>query len=98
MQWDATKITGFDWDAGNQRKNSDKHAVSCDEAEQIFLNAPLKVLADPAHSKTEPRFHAFGQTDRERHLTVAFTVRDGLIRIISARPMHRKERKFYEKN
>jgi len=97
MEWSAAKITGFDWDAGNQSKSSDKHAVSCDEAEQVFLNAPLKVLTDAAHSKTEPRFHAFGKTDEGRRLTIAFTIRRNQIRVISARPMHKKERKFYEK-
>jgi uncharacterized DUF497 family protein len=96
MQWDASKITGFEWDVGNEAKSQDKHAVGCNEAEQVFLNAPLKVLFDPAHSETEPRFHAFGQTDARRLLTVAFTVRGDLIRVISARPMSRKERKFYE--
>ena len=75
MEWDAAKFTGFDWDAGNQAKSLDKHAVSGSEAEQVFLNAPLKILFDPAHSKTEPRFHAFGQTDAGRRLTVAFTGR-----------------------
>jgi uncharacterized DUF497 family protein len=97
MQWDASKITGFDWDAGNQTKSAEKHSVSCDEAEQAFLNAPLKVLADPGHSKNEPRLHAFGKTDEGRHLTIAFTVRRGRIRVISARPMNRKEMRFYEK-
>ena len=97
MQWDATKITGFDWDAGNQTKSVAKHAVSCDEAEQLFLNAPLKVLADPEHSETEPRLHAFGKTDEGRHLTIAFTIRGSRIRIISARPMNKKEKKIYEK-
>jgi uncharacterized DUF497 family protein len=96
MQWDAAKITSFEWDAGNESKSQDKHAVSCGEAEQVFLNAPLKVLFDPAHSKTEPRFHAFGQNDAGRLLTVAFTVRGNLIRVISARPMSRKERNCYE--
>jgi uncharacterized protein len=98
MTWDASKITGFEWDAGNQTKSLDKHAVSGGETEQIFLNSPLKVLFDPAHSKVEPRFHAFGQTDAGRFLTVAFTVRTDLIRVISARPMNRRERKFYEKS
>ena len=97
MEWDATKITGFAWDAGNQTKSLDKHAVSCAEAEQVFLNAPLKVLADPAHSKIEPRFHAFGMSNARRHLTIAFTLRGSLIRVISARPMSRKEKEFYEK-
>ena len=98
MQWNAAKITGFDWDGGNQTKSSDKHAVSCEEAEQVFLNAPLKVLSDSAHSKAELRFHAFGKTDEEWLLTIAFTIRGSLIRVISARPMNRKERKFYEKD
>ena len=97
MQWDAAKITGFDWDAGNQTKSSDKHGVTCDEAEQVFLNAPLKVLFDPAHSEIEPRFHAFGKSNDGRYLTIAFTVRGTLVRVISARPMSRKEREFYEK-
>jgi uncharacterized DUF497 family protein len=97
MQWDASKITGFDWDTGNARKNLDRHAVACGESEQIFLNAPVKVLFDPAHSKIEPRFHAFGRTDAERFLTVSFMLRGNLIRVISARPMSRRERKFYEK-
>ena len=37
---DFGKITGFDWDDGNARKN-DKHSVSSAEAEQVFFNAPL---------------------------------------------------------
>jgi uncharacterized DUF497 family protein len=32
---DFTKITTFDWDEGNARKN-DKHSVSMVEAEQVF--------------------------------------------------------------
>lgn len=97
MQWDPARIIGFEWDSGNQTKSSDKHAVSCDEAEQVFLNAPMKALADAAHSKAEPRFHAFGKTGEGRHLTIAFTIRGDLIRVISARPMNRKEKRFYEK-
>jgi len=90
-------VTGFDWDAGNQTKSVEKHSVSCDEAEQVFLNSPLKVLSDPVHSKAEPRLHAFGKTDAGRHLTIAFTIRGNRLRVISARPMHKNERKSYEK-
>ena len=97
MQWDPSKIAGFDWDAGNRTKSEDKHGVTCDEAEQAFLNAPLKVIFDPAHSDKEPRFHAFGKSNDGRYLTIAFTVRGTLIRVISARPMGRKEREAYEK-
>lgn len=91
-------VSGFDWDAGNARKSADKHAVSQPEAEQAFFNEPLLLLPDPRHSQAESRFHALGSTDEGRLLHLSFTLRgDGtLIRVISARPMHRKERVIYE--
>lgn len=95
IDWDA--IEGFDWDAGNARKSSDKHAVSQAEAEQVFFNEPLLVVADVTHSQTEPRFHALGKTEVGRLLHLTFTLRiaQTLIRVISARPMHKKERMIY---
>ncbi len=91
------KITGFDWDDGNSRKN-EKHSVSTAEAEQVFFNAPLLLLSDTAHSQIEPRLHALGKTDQGRTLHIAFTLRQSgeLIRVISARDMHRKERLIYD--
>ena len=91
------KITGFDWDDGNARKN-EKHGVSMAEAEQVFFNAPLLLLKDGAHSQDEPRFHALGKTSQGRALHITFTVRQSgsLVRVISARDMHRKERAIYE--
>ena len=38
MQIDLDAIEGFEWDAGNQRKSQDKHAVSMAEAEQMFFH------------------------------------------------------------
>jgi uncharacterized DUF497 family protein len=94
---DLPKIAGFDWDGGNARKN-DKHGVSTAEAEQVFFNAPLLLLADEKHSQLEARHHALGRTDEGRLLHIAFTLRQAgsLIRVISARDMHRKERVIYE--
>jgi uncharacterized DUF497 family protein len=94
---DLAKISGFDWDAGNTRKN-DKHGVSMAEAEQVFFNVPLLAIADRRHSEKEPRFHALGQADSGRLLHLTFTLRDAgrKIRVISARDMHRKERAVYE--
>ena len=88
-------IVGFQWDEGNARKN-DKHGVSRAEAEQVFLNAPLLVVADTAHSHEEQRFHALGVTDERRKLHITFTFRGPYLRVISARDMHRKERSVYE--
>lgn len=94
---DLNKITGFNWDDGNARKN-DKHGVSMAEAEQAFFNAPLLLLEGTVHSQTEPRLHALGKTDDGRTLHITFTLRQSglLIRVISARDMHRKERAIYE--
>ncbi len=95
---DLAKITNFDWDEGNARKN-EKHGVSTAEAEQVFFNKPLLVLEDSKHSILEPRFHALGRTDKIRLLHITFTLRGAgeNIRVISARNMHRKERVIYEK-
>jgi uncharacterized DUF497 family protein len=95
---DWPRIEGFDWDEGNRRKSVDKHGVTQAEAEQIFFNDPLLVVADTGHSGREVRFHALGRTDAGRLLHVTFTLRraDTMIRVISARTMHRKERLRYE--
>jgi len=92
-------VTSFDWDEGNARKSAEKHSVSQGEAEQVFFNEPLLLLPDRKHSDKEQRFHALGKTQDGRLLHVSFTLRDGgkLIRVISARDMHRKERMFYGK-
>jgi len=97
---DWKQVIGFDWDAGNERKSEDKHAVSRFEAEQVFFNQPLLVLADQKHSGNEERYHALGKSNDARLLHLTFTLRsaDSLIRIISARDMHRKERNDYEQS
>jgi uncharacterized DUF497 family protein len=94
---DLSKILGFEWDEGNARKN-ERHGVCMAEAEQLFFNTPLLVLPDATHSETELRFHALGKTIEGRRLHITFTLRDAdqLIRVISARDMHRKERVIYE--
>jgi len=88
----------FEWDAGNERKSLDKHGVSRTEAEQVFLNEPLLLLADAGHRLGEPRYHALGITDDGRRLQISFTFRQGgaVVRVISARTMSRKERALYD--
>jgi uncharacterized DUF497 family protein len=95
---DLGQITGFDWDDGNSRKSADKHDVSQAEAESVFFNDPLIVVEDTMHSETEPRLHALGKTAQNRLLHITFTIRQNgtMVRVISARDMHRKERKIYE--
>lgn len=97
---ELAQITGFEWDAGNSRKSTQKHNVIQSEAEQIFFNQPLLLLDDYAHSQKEVRYHALGKTDDGRQLHITFTLRtkDTLIRVISARDMNRKERTIYEQS
>ncbi len=73
-----------------------RHAeLFCTEAEEVFFNQPLIIHPDAGHSSSETRFLALGVTDSGRHLFLAFTLRDTLIRIISARDMTRRELRAY---
>lgn len=90
-------LKGFEWDEGNKDKNEEKHGVTHLECEEVFFKKPLIVAKDPKHSSRERRFKVLGCTNAKRLLFVSFTVRSRRIRVISARPMSRKERLTYEK-
>lgn len=60
-----------------------------------FFNEPIIYFRDVKHSSLEGRFYLLGRTNHNRYLFVVFTIRENLIRIISARDMNRKERKIY---
>lgn len=92
---DVHSLDGFEWDEGNRDKNWLKHQVSNGECEEMFFNIPLLVADDIEHSQTEQRYFALGRTNNGRLLFVSFVIRADKIRVISARDMHRKERKFY---
>ena len=94
---DLSAIIGFDWDKGNVHKRRTKHDVSSAESEPVFFNQPLMVVEDVQLSQAVLRFHAFGVTDSNRQLHITFTVRAGgtFIRVISARDMSLRERKWY---
>lgn len=87
----------FDCDQANINKDWEKHKVNYREAEEIFVNKPLKLFRDKTHSQIEERFTALGITRSERGLYISFTIRDLRIRVISARDQSKKERELYEK-
>jgi uncharacterized DUF497 family protein len=87
---------GFEWDQGNILKNWVSHEVTTIECEEVFFNTPLILMEDLKHSINKVRFYALGKTDNDRKLFIAFTIRNNLIRIISARDMSRKEKRVYE--
>jgi len=89
------KCSGFEWDEGNSLKNQVKHQVSKVECEQVFFNEPLIIFKNFKHSQEEKRWFLLGNTDLQRLLFIVFTIRNNLIRVISARDMNKKERKIY---
>ncbi|OGD87695.1 hypothetical protein A2936_02135 [Candidatus Uhrbacteria bacterium RIFCSPLOWO2_01_FULL_47_25] len=86
----------FDWDKGNINKNIAGHKIKNEEAEEVFINQPIILLKDKKHSQSESRLMILGKTDKKRRLSVIFTQRGKKVRIISARPMSRRERRLYE--
>lgn len=95
---DTDALTGFNWDDGNVYKNEKKHGLNYKLIEEVFFNEPLLIIEDFQHSDTECRCVAYGKDDKNNKIMVVFTVRDTLIRVISAREMTKKEKNFYENN
>ena len=88
----------FEWDKGNVNKNLKKHSVTNEEAEEVFSDNSILVAEDAKHStEYEKRYQALGKTQMGRRLFVSFSIRNKKIRVISARPQSRKERRAYEK-
>lgn len=86
----------FEWDARKTRANLVKHGVSFEEAATVFGDSRSLTIPDPAHSVTEARSITLGRTDAGRMLVVVHTERGDQLRLISARPASRAERKTYE--
>jgi hypothetical protein len=91
------KPVAFLWDRGNSKKNEHKHRVSDQESEEPFFDKKRKIFTDRLHSGKEERFRIVGKTKNHRLLFVAFTIRKGYVRIISARDINKKEVCLYEK-
>ncbi len=90
-------FSGFDWDDGNRTK-CQKHGLTVAIIESLFSQG-LVIL--PARSEQEGRFRGIGRTKDGRYVFVVFTLRgregDMLLRPISARYMHAREVRAYEK-
>jgi uncharacterized protein len=80
------------------RANLVKHGVSFDEASTVFQDSLSITISDPLHSEDEERFVVIGYSCQNRLLVVVHTDRGDRIRIISARPASRKERRTYEED
>lgn len=89
----------FTWDPRKASANAKKHGVTFNEASTAFGDPLSITVPDPDHSATEARFVLIGQSSHARLLVVIHAERSGSeIRLISARPASRPERRIYEED
>lgn len=86
----------FEWDPAKAAANLLQHGVSFEKAVTVFQDPLAKIHDDPAHSAAERRDIIVGHSIEGQLLLVAFTDRGSNIRVISARPVTRQERRDYE--
>ena len=85
----------FDWNEAKNAANLEKHKVSFQDAQIAFFDPQRVIARDLDHSETEERFYCFGKV-AGGVLTVRFTYRGSLIRIIGA-GYWRKGKQIYDK-
>ena len=86
----------FEWDASKARSNLKKHGVSFEEATTIFGDRRAITIESSVVSG-EKRLVTIGSSATGRVvIVVVHTDRNDRIRMISARPASRAERKQYE--
>ena len=82
----------FDWDAGNIEHLA-AHKVTAAEFEQVMLGDPLDLAYYLVGS--EERYRSVGRTTRGRLLSVAWTIRHGKVRAVTAFPASVSDRKAF---
>ncbi len=87
----------FEWDEQKNRKNKQKHKVSFEEAQTVFLDENAIRYFDPDHSDDENRFIMLGMSFALGVLVVCHCYRedDSVIRITSARKADKTEQSEY---
>ena len=73
----------FEWDAEKDKANQRKHGVAFGTAQYAFADPDRVIAEDIGHSRVEKRYYCFGKV-AGGILTVRFTYRKGVIRIIGA--------------
>ena len=86
----------FAWNSAKADENFRKHGVTFSEGEEVFYDFHSVTTPDPLHSFGEERYIDIGMSKQGRLLVVVYVERGDVIRIISARPATKDERKLYE--
>lgn len=84
----------FEWDLEKARLNLDKHQVDFFDAMAAFHDIDRIIATDDAHSSMEPRYFCLGIV-HGKVMTVRFTYRHRIIRIIGA-GYWRRGKQLYE--
>ncbi len=85
----------FDWDQDKADKNQKRHGVSFALAQLAFADPKRVIAEDLAHGSGEQRYYCFRQVGAGV-LTVRFTYRESVIRILGA-GYWRKGKRIYER-
>ena len=88
------KNVKFEWDDNKNNQNQEKHDVPFELAQYAFADPDRIIAEDLSHSQDEKRYYCFGKVG-EGIITVRFTYRGNIIRIIGA-GYWRRGRKLYE--
>jgi hypothetical protein len=85
-----SEFTGFEWDAEKSERCLAERGFDFEYAAELFRGDYIEWV-DRRQDYGEDRFVTVGTVD-ERELTIIWTARENLRRIISARPASRSER------
>ena len=88
----------FEWDKRKAATNLRKHQVSFEEASTVFGDPLSLTITDPDTYLQEERSITVGHSFSGRIIVVVHVDRGDNIRIVSARPTTRKEKKAYEES
>lgn len=90
-------MEGFEWDTAKAKANLKKHGVGFTAATRVFEEIYRIEWEDTRDDYGEERYITVGKVKTEV-LAVVYTVREELIRIISARRASNKEKREYYAN
>lgn len=85
----------IEWDPNKAKINLQKHGVRFSDAEAVLFD-PNALSFEDTTAQREQRFVVIGMDHLWRLLVVIYTHRGNRVRLISARPATRSEKRNYE--
>ena len=84
----------FEWDENKNKSNAQKHRIDFNDAKEVFKDENSKIAPDLRKDYGEERWKIIGKIYGSI-ISVIYTVRNKVTRIISARKASSIERKEY---